>query len=193
MILAGTGTELFASIFLEKEECICLSVGLEHIRTIRNFALKTDNIQFEAFKIKLMPLAYSLIKSEKQYFKYCDELEELLKLKKKTRDQNDLIDLLTLLIEKYDDDHDTSRDLDPVEFIVLLMKDHKMKPVDLGRELGVSKSLVSDVLNYRRAVSKVMVRKLAERFKMQQEAFNRPYWLKVSQPKKKKKKSLKPA
>ena len=193
MILPGTGTELFTTIFLEKEEFICLSVGLEHIRTIRNFALKTDNIQFEAFKIKLMPLAYSLIKSEKQYFKYCDELEELLKLKKKTRDQNDLIDLLTLLIEKYDDDHDTSRDLDPVEFIVLLMKDHKMKPVDLGRELGVSKSLVSDVLNYRRAVSKVMVRKLAERFKMQQEAFNRPYWLKVSQPKKKKKKSLKPA
>jgi HTH-type transcriptional regulator / antitoxin HigA len=52
---------------------------------------------------------------------------------------------------------------------------------------------MSDVLNYRRAISKVMVRKLADRFKMQQEAFNRPYWLKVSQPKKKKKKSLKPA
>lgn len=140
-----------------------------------------------------MPLAYSLIKSEKQYFKYCDELEELLILKKKTRDQNDLIDLLTLLIEKYDDDHDTSRDLDPVEFIVLLMKDHKMKPVDLAKLLGVSKSLISDVLNYRRAISKVMIRKLAERFKMQQEAFNRPYWLKVSPPKRKKKKSLKPA
>lgn len=139
-----------------------------------------------------MPLAYTLIKSEKQYYRYCDELEELLMIKKKTKDQNDLIDLLDLLIEKYDDDHDTSRELDPVEYIVAIMKDHKLKPVDLARLLGISKSLMSDVLNYRRAISKVMVRKLAERFAMQQEAFNRPYWLKVA-PKKKKKKSLKPA
>jgi HTH-type transcriptional regulator/antitoxin HigA len=140
-----------------------------------------------------MPLQYTLIKSEKQYFKYCDEVEALLELKKRTKDQEDTLDLLTLLIEKYDDDHDTSEDILPVELIKYMMQNHKMKPVDLARLLGVSKSLMSDVLNYRRAISKVMVRKLAERFGMRQEAFNRPYWLKVPPPKRKKKRSLKPA
>jgi HTH-type transcriptional regulator / antitoxin HigA len=151
------------------------------------------NILFAIFKNHFMALQYTLIKSEKQYFKYCDEVEALLELKKRTKEQEDLIDLLTLLIEKYDDDHDTSEDLSPVELIKYLMQENKIKPVNLAQLLGISKSLMSDILNYRRALSKTMVRKLAERFKMQQEAFNRPYWLKVSSPKRKKKKSLKPA
>ena len=140
-----------------------------------------------------MSLTYKVIKTDKQRDKYSKELYDLLFLQKSGKDRQDKIDLLTLLIETYEQEHSTFEDLDPVELIVSLMKDHKLKPVDLAKLLGVSKSLMSDVLNYRRAVSKVMVRKLAERFKMQQEAFNRPYWLKVSQPKKKKKKSLKPA
>ena len=140
-----------------------------------------------------MSLTYKVIKTDKQRDKYSKELYDLLFVQKSGKDRQDKIDLLTLLIETYEQEHSTFEDLDPVELIVSLMKDHKLKPVDLAKLLGVSKSLMSDVLNYRRAVSKVMVRKLAERFKMQQEAFNRPYWLKVSQPKKKKKKSLKPA
>ena len=140
-----------------------------------------------------MSLTYKVIKTDKQRDKYSKELYDLLFVQKSGKDRQDKIDLLTLLIETYEEEHSTFEDLDPVELIVSLMKDHKLKPVDLAKLLGVSKSLMSDVLNYRRAVSKVMVRKLAERFKMQQEAFNRPYWLKVSQPKKKKKKSLKPA
>lgn len=136
-----------------------------------------------------MSLTYTVIKSENQYYKYCDELEELVfSKKKKTKAQKDIIDLLTVLIEKWDDDHDTSEDIQPVEMIKYMMERNKMKPVDLARLLGISKSLMSDVLNYRRAISKVMVRKLAERFAMQQEAFNRPYNLKVT-PKKKVKKA----
>jgi hypothetical protein len=40
--------------------------------------------------------------------------------------------------------------------------------------LGVSTRLISDILNYRRGFSKAIVRKLAEKFKMRQDAFNRP-------------------
>jgi HTH-type transcriptional regulator / antitoxin HigA len=139
-----------------------------------------------------MSLTYKLIKTEKQRDKYSKELYDLLFIQKSGKDRQDKIDLLTLLIETYEEEHSSFKELDPIELLVSIMKDHKMKPVDLAKLLGVSKSLMSDVLNYRRAISKVMVRKLAERFKMQQEAFNRPYWLKVSPPKKKKRKSLKP-
>lgn len=143
-----------------------------------------------------MSLPYTVIKTEKQYYKYCDEVEQLFVLKNKTKDQKDTLDLLIVLIENYDEENNKFEDVDPITLLKYMMQNHKMKPVDLARLLGISKSLMSDLLNYRRAISKVMVRKLAERFGLQQEAFNRPYWLKTTpkpKPKRKKKKSLKPA
>ena len=59
------------------------------------------------------------------------------------------------------------------------MKDHKMKAVDLAKLLNVSEGLVSDILNYKKGLSKETIRILSERFKLNQEAFNRPYKLKV--------------
>ena len=59
------------------------------------------------------------------------------------------------------------------------MKDHKMKAVDLANLLDVSEGLVSDMLNYKKGLSKDTIGILAERFKLNQEAFNRPYELHV--------------
>jgi HTH-type transcriptional regulator/antitoxin HigA len=58
------------------------------------------------------------------------------------------------------------------------MTDHHMKAKDLADLLGMSKGYVSDILHYKKGLSKEVIRKLAERFKVSQEAFNRPYKLK---------------
>ena len=123
------------------------------------------------------PLLYKVIKTPKQYKEYCHLLEELVVVKKKTAQHQDAIDLLTLLIEKWDEEHNTFGDADPVELLAFLMKENKIKAVDLANELEISKSLVSDILNYRRALSREIIRKLASRFKVSQELFNRPYAL----------------
>ena len=47
-------------------------------------------------------LKYKVIKSEKQYNEYCKILHDLDFSAKKTKQINEEIDLLTLLIEKYD-------------------------------------------------------------------------------------------
>lgn len=125
-----------------------------------------------------MALQYTVIKNEKQYDKYCDELEHLVFLKKTTKEQNEIIDLLTVLLEKWDDDHDDWPDINPVEMLRFIMRENKLKPADLSKQIKVSKSILSDILNYRRGFSKAVIRKLADRFKMQQEAFNRPYNIK---------------
>jgi HTH-type transcriptional regulator/antitoxin HigA len=57
------------------------------------------------------------------------------------------------------------------------MKENKLKAVDVARELSVSKSLVSDILHYRRGLSRDIIRKLADRFKVSQELFNKSYKL----------------
>lgn len=118
-------------------------------------------------------LKYTIIKSEKQYFEYCDILEALLILDKETLEEE--IELLTFLIEKWDDDHYPIPDLDPIELLKSLMKDHQLKAKDLVGILGVSKSTVSKMLNYQKGLSKNSIRILAEHFKMSQEAFNRDY------------------
>ena len=60
------------------------------------------------------------------------------------------------------------------------MKDHKMKAVDLAKLLNVSEGLVSDMLNYKKGLSKDTIRILSEKFKLNQEAFNRPYQLEIT-------------
>ncbi|MBO9631969.1 MAG: transcriptional regulator [Chitinophagaceae bacterium] len=121
-------------------------------------------------------LPYKLIKSYKQYLEYCKILEKLDSIEDPTEDVLDTIDLLLLLIETYDQEQFPKKlEMDPVQMLQSVMKDHKMKAVDLATELDVSKSLISDIIHYRRGFSKELVRKLANRFAMQQEAFNRPY------------------
>ncbi|MFM9837422.1 MAG: type II toxin-antitoxin system HigA family antitoxin [Cyclobacteriaceae bacterium] len=123
-------------------------------------------------------LKYKIIKSESQYINYCNELEEMLDSGKKTRTTKDEIELLTFLIEKYDQEHNTFSDADPIELLKSLMKEHKIKSVELAHLLKVSTGLVSDVLSYKKGLSKETIRILSERFKLRQEAFNRPYKLK---------------
>lgn len=122
-------------------------------------------------------LKYKIISSETQYDRYCKMLEELLNKKSKAKSVNDEIELLTLLIEKWDEEHNTFQDVDPIELLHSLMDDHKLKAQDLVEILGVNKSLVSEILNYKKGLSKEVIRKLAARFKLSQEAFNRSYKL----------------
>ncbi|HEY8688518.1 MAG TPA: transcriptional regulator [Chitinophagaceae bacterium] len=124
-------------------------------------------------------LRYKIIKTDAQYNKYCNTLEALVDGGKKTKAIQDEIELLTLLIEKYDAEHNTFDDADPIELLKSLMKDHKMKAVDLAVLLQVSKGLVSDMLHYKKGLSKGTIRILSERFKLNHEAFNRVYKLHV--------------
>ena len=124
-------------------------------------------------------LPFKVIKTETQYNDYCAQLEALVVLKKKSTMQQDSIELLTLLIEKWDESHNTFSHSDPIQMLRHLMDENSLRAVDLVQLLGTSKSLLSDILNYRRGLSKEMIRKLSAQFKVSQELFNRPYTLKV--------------
>ena len=122
-------------------------------------------------------LQYKVIKTTAQYYKYCDIIEALLESGKKTKQVQDEIELLTLLIETYDEEHNTFENIDPVRLLRSIMEDHQLKAKDLVALLAVSKGYISDILNYKKGFSKDVIRKLASHFKLNQEAFNRPYEL----------------
>ena len=122
-------------------------------------------------------LKYKVIKSKTQYNAYCKELETLLESGAKSKATKDEVDLLTLLIETWDEEHNTFHTQDPVELLVSLMEEKQMKAKDLVEILEVSKGLVSDILNYKKGMSKEIIRALAEHFAVSHEAFNRHYEL----------------
>ena len=124
-------------------------------------------------------LKYKVIKSRDQYDEYCHLLEQLAFQDSITVEVEEEMELLTVLIEKYDQENNSFEEVDPIQLLTSLMGDHNLKAKDLVAILGVSKGLVSDILNYKKGLSKEVIRKLAKHFSMNQEAFNRPYKLKI--------------
>ena len=124
-------------------------------------------------------LQYKIIKTKTQYNQYCNQLEELLIGNSKNKSVQDEIELLTLLIEKWDAEHNSFTKLNPIELLHSLMAEKNMKPKDLIDLLQVSKVYVSEILHYKKGLSKDVIRILANHFKVSQEAFNREYKLKV--------------
>jgi HTH-type transcriptional regulator/antitoxin HigA len=103
-------------------------------------------------------LPFTAIKSQEQYKAYCDIREEL-----------------NLLISTWEEAHPALLDADPVKLLGQLMKENKIKAADLAGELEISKTLLSDILHYRRRLSKKVIRKLASKFNVSQKSWNRPY------------------
>lgn len=126
-----------------------------------------------------MELQYTIIKKESQYKAYCSRLEELVFSSLQAQAIKDEIELLTLLIGKWDKEQNSFEEADPIQVLRSLMGDHRLKAKDIVDLLDVSKGYVSDILNYKKGLSKEVIRKLAEYFKLSQEAFNRPYKLVV--------------
>lgn len=124
-------------------------------------------------------LKYKAIKSKAQYNAYCKILEELLDEGSKSKGIQDEVDLLTILIERWDEEHNSFKEVDPIELLQSLMAERNLKAKDLADVLQVSKGLISDILNYKKGLSKDIIRRLAAYFKVSQEAFNRPYTLKT--------------
>ena len=57
------------------------------------------------------------------------------------------------------------------------MSEHGLKAKDMMSILGIGKSLVSEILNYKKGLSKEIIRKLSDYFTISQDAFNKPYKL----------------
>jgi len=126
-------------------------------------------------------LKFRVITSKAQYKEYSRLLEELVFSDVKDRNAKYEIDLLTLLIEKWDAEHNSLPAVDPIQLLYSLMEDNSLRPKDLVDLLGISKGYVSEIMHYKKGLSKEVIRKLSGYFKVSQEAFNRPYKLVVAE------------
>jgi HTH-type transcriptional regulator/antitoxin HigA len=87
-----------------------------------------------------------------------------------TTAEKTLADLLTMLIEDFEEQHYASRKTTPLENLTELMQAHKLKQRDLVDVFGTP-SIVSEVLGGKRHLATSHIRKLSERFHVPAELF----------------------
>jgi HTH-type transcriptional regulator/antitoxin HigA len=125
-------------------------------------------------------LKYTVTKSKEQYKQYCSALETLDRSGKNDEETENEIELLVALIKLWDIGHVKTYKLDPVKLLSSFIADHQLKEAELLRIMDIhSRGHLNDILNYKKGLSKKVIRRLADYFEVSQEAFNRPYSLKV--------------
>jgi HTH-type transcriptional regulator / antitoxin HigA len=87
-----------------------------------------------------------------------------------TAEEAELADLLTLLIEDFEEKHYELPKASPLEMIAFLMEQHGLKQKDLADVFGTP-SIVSEVMNGKRELNKEQIRRLSERFGVSPEVF----------------------
>jgi HTH-type transcriptional regulator/antitoxin HigA len=104
-----------------------------------------------------------LIHSEEQLEAYTKALYRLTSVAKPTRAQVEAIELLTLLIERYEEMHYPVPDVSPAELLRFLLERHGLKQRDLAADLG-GESVVSEVLSGKRKLNATHIEQLSKRF-----------------------------
>ena len=98
------------------------------------------------------------IRNEKDYQNALKRLEVIFDAKKET-EQGDELEIVSILIDNYENEHFAIGMPDPIEAIKFRMEQMGMKQKDLAEIFGF-KSRVSEILNKKRKLTLEMVRKL---------------------------------
>lgn len=103
-------------------------------------------------------MVYKVIKTESDYNLALERLEVIFDAEVNTS-EGDELELLSLLIENYENMYDPIELPDPIEAIKFRMDQLGYKPKDLAKVLGF-RSRVTEVLNKKRKLSLDMIRRL---------------------------------
>ncbi|MDO3696009.1 helix-turn-helix domain-containing protein [Wenyingzhuangia sp. chi5] len=101
----------------------------------------------------------SPIRNEKDYQKALERLELIFDAKKDSK-EGDELEILSMLIDKYENEVYPIGMPDPIEAIKFRMEQMGMKQKDLAEVMGF-KSRVSEILNKKRKLTLEMIRKLS--------------------------------
>ncbi len=111
-----------------------------------------------------------VIHSEEKCDRLANELMRLDELEKPTREEKELAELLTILVEEYEERRYSVRLSSPRQVLQHLMKARNLTPKDLWKLFG-SKGIASEVLNGKRSISKTHAKRLAQFFHVSAEVF----------------------
>ena len=101
---------------------------------------------------------------------YTDALFRLTALESPSRSEVEAIELLTLLVERYEQEHYSVPEADPISIVRFLIEQQHLTQRDLIPQFG-SESAVSMFMTGQRNLTLEQVRKLSARFKLPADVF----------------------
>lgn len=111
-----------------------------------------------------------IIRTDAENEHYIGVLEALCASPRPTAAQKELVELLTLLIEEFEERHYALKTATPIDHLRELMDANSLKQKDLVDIFGTP-SIVSEVLNGKRHLTTDHIRRLSERFHVTPELF----------------------
>lgn len=114
-----------------------------------------------------------LIKTEQDYNQALERLESIFDSKPNTK-EGDELEVLGILIEKYENENFPIDLPDPIEAIKFRMEQLDYSQNDLAEVIGL-KSRASEILNKKRKLSLEMIRKLSEKLHIPSEVLIQQY------------------
>ncbi|TZF82229.1 helix-turn-helix domain-containing protein [Pedobacter sp. BS3] len=113
------------------------------------------------------------IKTQRDYTQSLERLEKLFDAKTGTK-EGDELEILGILIEKYEDEHFPMELPDPIEAIKFRMEQLGYSQNDLAHLIGL-KSRASEILNRKRKLSLEMIRKISSKLRIPSEVLIQAY------------------
>jgi HTH-type transcriptional regulator/antitoxin HigA len=114
--------------------------------------------------------APKVITSEAQNERYVAALLELERKNHMSAEEKHFAELLTLLIEAYEEKRYPVRESSPVAVLTELMQANDLRQKDLAPVLG-TESIVSEILSGKRELNKTHIERLSKRFKVSPAVF----------------------
>ena len=118
--------------------------------------------------VRRFPLV--VIRNEQQLDTALEIIDELLDRSNLTAEESDYLSILTEQVRHFEQRSYPALDLPPVELLKYLMECNGLRASDLAPLFG-SKSVLSEVLNGKRQLSKTHIANLAERFSLSPAVF----------------------
>ncbi|HEY9681042.1 MAG TPA: helix-turn-helix domain-containing protein [Oculatellaceae cyanobacterium] len=97
--------------------------------------------------------------------------ELVLKAESRTPDESDYLSILGKLIREYEAHKTAAPRMTPQRSLESLMEDNNLSQSELARKLEAPQSVISEFLNGKRGLSKSLVLKLSDYFKVSPEIF----------------------
>lgn len=123
----------------------------------------TPTIDKDTYASLLVEFQPKVITTEEENERALRIVEKLMAVKNRTPEQNVLLELIVILIEKFEDEHYQLNASTPHSILLDLMEARDLKQSALVGVLG-SKGVTSEVINGKRSISKAQAKALGEFF-----------------------------
>jgi HTH-type transcriptional regulator / antitoxin HigA len=130
---------------------------------IQDFGKMTLTINEKLYGDLLSIAKPRIITTEVENQQVLSQVEKLMAIADRTPEQDQLLDLLVVLIEKFEDEYYPIDDASPRDILLHLMEENNLKQADLVGILG-SRGVVSEVVNGKRQISKNQAKALSDFF-----------------------------